>query len=308
MSGARPEVWLRGPVEGVPAPLQPAAHAILQAREELHRAVAGLDDALLWARPGGAAAVGFHLRHVAGVVDRLLAYAEGRALDDAQRAALAAEGEPGATAAELLALVDAAVDRAVAAYRAADPATLHAPRAVGRAGLPSTVLGLLFHAAEHAQRHAGQAGTTATVVRGLYPGAAPDRAHDIAAADVSTVRAVYDAWARGDGEFVLAHVDPDVELVESPLLPWGGVHAGAAGVRRFLGTRGAHVDALFEVERLVPAGDRVVSIGRSRGTVRSGGAAFDVPAVHVWTLRDGRILRVEAYVDTPAMLAALGPR
>lgn len=303
MSGTRAEVWLRGPVEGVPAALQPAAHAILQAREELHRAVDGLDDALLWARPGGAAAVGFHLRHVAGVVDRLLTYAEGRALDDAQRAALATEGEPGETAATLLALVDAAVDRAVAAYRAADPSTLHAPRAVGRAGLPSTVLGLLFHAAEHAQRHAGQAGTTATVVRGLYP-VARDRVLDTGY--VATVRAVYDAWSRGDGEFVLAHADPDVELVETPLLPWGGVHAGAAGVRQYLGARGALVDARFEGERLVPAGDRVVAIGRSRGTVRSGGAAFDVPAVHVWTLRDGRVLRVEAYVDTPAMLAALG--
>lgn len=306
MSGPVPEAWLRGPVEGVPPALQPAAHAILQAREELHRAAVGLDEALLWARPGGAAAVGFHLRHVAGVVDRLLTYAGGRALDDAQRAALAAEGEPGAGTAELLALVDAAVDRAVAAYRAADPATLHDACAVGRAGLPSTVLGLLFHAAEHAQRHAGQAGTTATIARGLYPGTAHDPRRDTA--DVATVRAVYDAWARGDGEFVLAHVAPEVELVETPLLPWGGVHEGPAGVRRLLGTRGAHVDALFEVERLVPSGDRVVAVGRWRGTVRTGGAAFDVPAVHVWTLRDGRVLRFEAYVDTPAMLAALGPR
>lgn len=304
MTIALPEVWLRGPVEGVPPALQPAAHALLQAREELHRAVDGLDATRLWARPGGVAAVGYHLRHVAGVIDRLLTYADGRALDDAQRAALAAESEPGTPVADLLVAVEAAVDRAVARYRTVDAATLFDARAVGRAGLPSTVAGLLFHAAEHAQRHAGQAGTTAAVVRALYPAPSVDAAQE--ARDLATVRAVYDAWARGDGEYVLEHVDAAIEIVETPRLPWGGVHAGPAGVRRFLGARAARVDARFAVERLVPSGDRIVAVGRSHGTVRDGGAAFDVPAVHVWTLRDARVLRFEAHVDLPAMLAALG--
>ena len=108
-----------------------------------------------------------------GVIDRLLAYARGEGLSDAQRAALAAEGEPGGDAAPLLAALDAAVSRAIATYRATDPATLGDPRAVGRAGLPSNVMGLLFHLAEHVQRHAGQAGTTAAIVRGLHaPGTA----------------------------------------------------------------------------------------------------------------------------------------
>ncbi|HEX5830091.1 MAG TPA: DinB family protein, partial [Gemmatimonadaceae bacterium] len=90
-----PEPWLRGPVPGVPDELQPAAHALLQAREDLPRAAAGLAPTELWMRPGGAASVGFHLRHLAGSLDRLFTYARGESLSPAQLAALAAEQSPG---------------------------------------------------------------------------------------------------------------------------------------------------------------------------------------------------------------------
>ena len=53
--------------------LQPAAHAFLQSREDLSQAVAGLSTSQLWMRPGGAASIGFHLRHIAGAIDRLTA-------------------------------------------------------------------------------------------------------------------------------------------------------------------------------------------------------------------------------------------
>lgn len=302
-----PEVWLRGPVEGVPAMLQPAAHALLQAQEELHRTARDLSPVALWARPAGVASVGFHLRHAAGVIDRLLTYAREHPLSDAQRAALAAEGEPGdppADAATLLAALDRAVARAIEAYRATEPATLRDAREVGRARLPSTVMGLLFHVAEHVQRHAGQAGTTARVVRGLYPAAARDG--DTVEADLEVVRGIYAAWARRDGAHVIALVAPEAETVQSPLLPWGGVYVGPDGMRRFLAALASHVDSAFTAERLVPAGDRVVAVGRTRGTARATGATFDVPAVHVWLLRDGKVVRFEAYIDAPATMGALG--
>jgi uncharacterized damage-inducible protein DinB len=166
VSAPLPEVWLRGPVPGIAAPLQPVAHALLQAREEVRALVADFPDARLWERPAGVASVGFHLRHLTGVLDRLLAYARGAALDDAQRAYLAAEGTPSpdARAAALADAFDAQVERALAQLRATDPGTLHDPRGVGRARLPSTVLGLLVHAAEHTQRHVGQLLVTARVV------------------------------------------------------------------------------------------------------------------------------------------------
>jgi uncharacterized damage-inducible protein DinB len=166
----QPEVWLRGPLPGISPAGMPAAHALLGAAEDIARAAAGLDAEALWARPGGAASVGFHLRHVAGSIDRLLAYACGEALTDAQRAFLAAEGDPGdpsAGADELVRLARAAIDAAVDTIRATPDAMLAEPRAVGRARLPSTVGGLLFHVAEHTQRHTGQIVTTAKIVRGL---------------------------------------------------------------------------------------------------------------------------------------------
>ena len=161
------EPWLSGPVEGVDAYLQPAAHALLQSREDLQRAAEGLGARQLWVRPGGAASIGFHLRHIAGAVDRLLTYARGEALSEAQVAAARAEQAPGdeAHAGPLVALAQAAIDTALAHLRATPRETLLDARGVGRAQLPSTVLGLLFHVAEHTQRHTGQVIATAKVVR-----------------------------------------------------------------------------------------------------------------------------------------------
>ncbi len=163
---ARPEVWLRGPLPDVPPLLQPVAQALLQAREEVDAIAATLPAARLWDRPAGVASCGFHLRHLAGVLDRLTTYARGEALSDIQLAALAGEEapDPSATAPALAAGFGRAVDRALDQLRATDPRTVLDPRAVGRAALPSTVLGLLVHAAEHTTRHVGQLSVTARVV------------------------------------------------------------------------------------------------------------------------------------------------
>ena len=172
-----PEPWLRGPVAGVPAEWQPAVHALMQAREDLARVVAPLTERQLWLGPGGAASVGFHVVHLAGSLDRLLTYARGEALDDRQRAALAAEqalpGDGPRDAAGVLAFALATIDRAIAQVAATPPASMHDARRVGRAGLPSTVWGLTFHAAEHTQRHVGQAITTARIAVALGQGATP---------------------------------------------------------------------------------------------------------------------------------------
>ena len=167
---SKPEAWMRGPVEGVHPLLMPAAHALIGAAEDMASAAAGLSAAELWTRPGGAASVGFHLRHAAGSLDRLLTYARGEGLSDEQFAYLRAEQDPGdppATAAELIQYVHATVERALAQIRGTSPDTLLDFRGVGRQQLPSNVLGLIFHAAEHTQRHTGQVVTTAKIVRGM---------------------------------------------------------------------------------------------------------------------------------------------
>jgi hypothetical protein len=152
-----PEAWLRGPVDGVPALLQPAAHALVQAQEDVEAHIAGLTPDDLW-RERPAATPGFHLLHLAGALDRLFTYARGEALNDAQKAAARAEAvaHPELDAEALLAIVRGAIAKAMGELRATDPATVLEPRKVGRAGLPTTVMGALFHGAEHTTRHAGQ--------------------------------------------------------------------------------------------------------------------------------------------------------
>ena len=162
------EVWLRGPIEEVHPLLQPVAHALLQATEEVEEALKDFPDALLWERPAGVASVGFHLQHLAGELERLFAYARGESLSEAQLEALAREGEAtlGLTVGGLLEAFHAGVDASLVALRANGGERLLEPRAVGRARLPSTELGLLCHAAEHTQRHVGQLLVTARVVKG----------------------------------------------------------------------------------------------------------------------------------------------
>jgi uncharacterized damage-inducible protein DinB len=160
------EVWLRGPLPGYIDELQPVAHSLLQVRDEIQR-VASLAPEQLWARPGGAASIGFHLQHLAGSLDRLLTYAGGKPLNAAQYAALASEEREGQeSAGTLVRQAQEAIDRALTHVRTTPLCTLDETREVGRDRLPSTVLGLLFHAAEHAQRHSAQIITTAKVVTG----------------------------------------------------------------------------------------------------------------------------------------------
>jgi uncharacterized damage-inducible protein DinB len=163
-SAPLPEVWLRGPVEGYPPLLIPVAHSLLQVREDMDRLAATVPDDRVWQRPGGAASVGFHIRHTAGALDRLLTYARGEALSAAQRTFLLSEEDAGEPIKELVGHLNHAIDAAFAQLRATDPSTLLEERRVGRAALPATVIGLLFHAAEHSTRHAGQALTTARIV------------------------------------------------------------------------------------------------------------------------------------------------
>ena len=164
-----PEVWLRGPLEGYAPIVMPAAHALLQVREDLTRLADTVPPEHVWMRPGGAASIGFHIRHTGGALDRLLTYARGETLSDAQLHDLQSEEDPGRPPVPLAALVGqatAAVDRGLMQLRATDISGVLDGRRVGRAGLPSTVLGLIVHAAEHSTRHMGQALTTARILGG----------------------------------------------------------------------------------------------------------------------------------------------
>lgn len=161
-----PEYWLRGPVEGIPLLLQPVAHALLQARAEIHTLMSDFEDADLWVKPAEKASVGFHLQHLTGVLDRLCTYARGESLSSEQLHYLKSEGAPVETSAALLVeRFDQQVEAALQQLKETNSENLLDFRGVGRQQLPSTVQGLLFHAAEHTMRHLGQLLMTVAVVK-----------------------------------------------------------------------------------------------------------------------------------------------
>lgn len=163
-----PEVWLRGPVPQIPTLLQPVAHALLQAREEINDLMKDFPETHLWEKPAGVASAGFHLQHLTGVLDRLFTYAKGNLLSQQQMDDLYAEGqmpENDNNLDHLLSRFNNQVDAALHEMQKLDEATLTQPRGVGRAQLPSTVLGLLVHAAEHTMRHTGQLLVTVRVLK-----------------------------------------------------------------------------------------------------------------------------------------------
>jgi len=167
----QPEVWQRGPVTGVPALLQPVAHALLQARDEVNALMAGFPDELLWNNVANMASPGFHLEHMRGVLNRLFTYARAEALDAEQLRYLATEGKPyldDKISQKLVEAFNQEVDDAVEQLKNTNEITLTDARGIGRAQIPSTVIGLLFHAAEHVMRHNGQLLVTVRALQAGY--------------------------------------------------------------------------------------------------------------------------------------------
>ena len=160
-------VWLQGPIAGIPGLLQPVAHALVEANDDVQALLPALSIEAVWARPKNAASVGFHVRHAMGSLDRLFTYARGESLNETQLATLAGEktmDRNTATPTQLAADFAAAIQRALAQLRSTSESELLDRREVGRAKLPSNVIGLLVHAGDHTYRHVGQAITTAKVV------------------------------------------------------------------------------------------------------------------------------------------------
>ncbi len=158
------EPWLRGTLTEVDAVRRGVLHALELAAEDVELWCAPLSDVELEARPLGLPSVGFQLRHMARSLDRLLTYAEGQQLSDAQMAALRTEmeeqGGREGTFMEFAKGMEVSVDRVMAI----SSASYEEARGIGRKMLPTTVGGLLVHCADHTQRHVGQAVTTAKVV------------------------------------------------------------------------------------------------------------------------------------------------
>jgi ketosteroid isomerase-like protein len=123
--------------------------------------------------------------------------------------------------------------------------------------------------------------------------------------NIAAVQRVYDAMTTRDARALQDSFAPDVKISQSPEVPWGGEYEGLDGAFTFFLKLVEHIESQVTTESMFAAGDNVVQTGRTRGRVLANGATFDVPEVHIWQLRDTKVVRFEVYIDTPAMLEAL---
>ncbi len=157
------EPWMRGTHIELDSLRRGVVHALELAREDADHWAAGLSESQMDRRPASLPSVGFHLRHIARSLDRLLTYVEDRQLSEQQLSALATEHQETSPAATLQEF-RRGVDRSISRVAAIAPEQFEEPRGIGRRRLPTTIGGLLLHCAEHTQRHAGQMVTTAKLV------------------------------------------------------------------------------------------------------------------------------------------------
>jgi ketosteroid isomerase-like protein len=127
----------------------------------------------------------------------------------------------------------------------------------------------------------------------------------MSATALQTVQAAYEAFARRDVAKVFSLFAPDIEITQSPELPWGGVYRGHDGARQFFGKLTGSITSAVTLERFIVSGDHVIAVGWTQGTVNATGTAFRVPIAHVWKVAGGVVVQVRFYIDNPTMRAAL---
>lgn len=159
-----PEPWMSGTLGNVHPLLAALLYSFQHARADLETWTKDLSPDDLSRSVLGLAPVCFHIRHIAGSVDRLLTYARGEQLSAAQLAALRDEAGTGMSREALLQLLDRALEQAGATVRGLDPGSLGDTREIGRKRIPVPLATLLVHIAEHTQRHVGEAIVTAKAV------------------------------------------------------------------------------------------------------------------------------------------------
>jgi len=127
--------------------------------------------------------------------------------------------------------------------------------------------------------------------------------------NVETVRQGFEDFNRGDVEDVVEMCDRAIEWFPPSQLPGGGAYHGHEGVRAAVGVMLELFGSLqAKPERLIDAGDRVVVLFRWHGHGKGSGLSLDHFGAQaaVFTMRDGKVIRVEWYLDKSKDLEAAG--
>ena len=129
----------------------------------------------------------------------------------------------------------------------------------------------------------------------------------MAGENVDAIRSVYDDWAEGDFRAGVHLFDADVELVMRPEFPDAGTYVGIEGVRSY--TRSflePWQRITIEAEELIEAGDNVIAAVLQRGVGEGSGIATELRYYHLWSLRAGKVIRLETFRERAPARAAAG--
>jgi ketosteroid isomerase-like protein len=128
--------------------------------------------------------------------------------------------------------------------------------------------------------------------------------------NVELVRQAIEAWNRGDLDAMLQVIDPEVEMtpVIAQLVEGDAVYRGIPGARRFWEDWRIAWNFQWEIGALDlrDVGDSVIMIARASLTSQTSGMELDAPMGVVFTLRNGRVLRVTSHLDPAEALEAAG--
>lgn len=125
--------------------------------------------------------------------------------------------------------------------------------------------------------------------------------------NIDFVRELYGAFGRGDVPAVLGAMTEDIEWYEAEGMPYGGVHRGPQAIaENVLGPVTQDIDGFTVTpEEFYAGGDEVVAVVRYTGTGVETGKELELPAVHAWTVRDGKLARFRQFADATVFNAAL---
>lgn len=98
---------------------------------------------------------------------------------------------------------------------------------------------------------------------------------------------------------------PNVEFYQTEELPWGGQYRGFDEIKVFFSKIFPLIDSQVEISDYIQAGDKTVAISKTNGSAKLTGKKFSCNLAHMWTVKEEKIVRLEVYIDTDVMNAAL---
>jgi ketosteroid isomerase-like protein len=123
--------------------------------------------------------------------------------------------------------------------------------------------------------------------------------------NVEIVRLIFDAWLRGD--MATDKLDPEITMIESSTIPGATSAYGIDAVRRYMASFANYWDEIrFEPQEYIDAGERVIVVARLVGRGKASGVDVNRVWAYVWTLRDGKALRMEGFANRDEALKAVG--